>query len=188
MFFSNLLERFPLGEANAPSTRTQGLHDSLLDFIARLEGAAPVPSPTPKLQSAVVDRALGDAEILIRDRDATSGVDRIHTALHGYLLAVCQDAGLTYPSNASLPTLFKLLRREHPALQATDARSQDITQVLRAFGAVLDALNPMRNKASVAHPNRALLDKPEAMLVVNAARTVLHYLDARLSRWSSSGP
>jgi hypothetical protein len=47
--------------------------------------------------------------------------------------------------------------------------------------AILDALNPMRNRASVAHPNPTLLEQPEAMLVVNAARTILHYLDAGLS-------
>jgi hypothetical protein len=49
------------------------------------------------------------------------------------------------------------------------------------MGAILDALNPVRNRASVAHPNPTLLDQHEAMLVVNAARTILHYLDAKLS-------
>jgi hypothetical protein len=45
----------------------------------------------------------------------------------------------------------------------------------------MDALQPIRNNASVAHPNEALLDAPEAMLVVNTARTLLHYLDAKFS-------
>ncbi|GAH63627.1 unnamed protein product, partial [marine sediment metagenome] len=33
---------------------------------------------------------------------------------------------------------------------------------------------------SVAHPNEDLLEKDEAMLVINVARTLLHYLDAKL--------
>jgi hypothetical protein len=53
---------------------------------------------------------------------------------------------------------------------------------LRGFGTIVDALNPLRNKASVAHPNANLLAEPEAMLVVNSVRTVLHYLDAKLRR------
>jgi Abortive infection C-terminus len=40
----------------------------------------------------------------------------------------------------------------------------------------------LRNNASVAHPNEALLDEPEAMLAINAARTILHYLDAKLTK------
>jgi hypothetical protein len=45
----------------------------------------------------------------------------------------------------------------------------------------MDALNPIRNTASVAHPNADLLKKDEAMLVVNSARTLLHYLNAKPS-------
>lgn len=40
--------------------------------------------------------------------------------------------------------------------------------------------NPVRNRASVAHPNSALLAVDEAMLVVNIARTLLAYFDGKL--------
>ena len=53
--------------------------------------------------------------------------------------------------------------------------------MLRAMASVLDAMNPVRNMASVAHPNQKLLAEPEAMLVMNACRTVLQYLDAKLA-------
>jgi hypothetical protein len=56
----------------------------------------------------------------------------------------------------------------------------DITRVLHAMATILDALNPVRNRATVAHPNEMLLDEPEAMLVINTVRTLLHYLDAKL--------
>jgi hypothetical protein len=35
--------------------------------------------------------------------------------------------------------------------------------------------------ASVAHPNDELLPEAEAMLVVNCARTILSYLDTKVS-------
>jgi hypothetical protein len=44
----------------------------------------------------------------------------------------------------------------------------------------VDALNPLRNKASVAHANPVLLPEPEAMLVINAARSILHYVDEKV--------
>jgi hypothetical protein len=150
-------------------------------MITRLEGAPAVGSPRPKITTDTVERAIADAETLIQKSGATSGVDRIHTALHGYLIAACDEAQIPYPKDPDLTQLIKLLRQQHPKLQNLGPRAQDITQVLRSMGAILDALNPVRNRASVAHPNPSLLEQAEAMLVVNAARTILHYLDAKLS-------
>jgi hypothetical protein len=39
----------------------------------------------------------------------------------------------------------------------------------------------VRNQASVAHPNEELLGDAEAHLVINVGRTLLNYLDAKLS-------
>ena len=55
-----------------------------------------------------------------------------------------------------------------------------LRQPIRKPGTAL-AIDPLRNKNSFAHPTWALLDVPEAMLVINAARTILHYLDAKLA-------
>jgi hypothetical protein len=163
------------------SERREKLAPEIRAMIARLDGAPAVSSPRPKITTDTVERAIGDAETLIQKSGATSGVDRIHTALHGYLMAACDDAKIAYPKDADLTQLLKLLRQHHPKLQHAGPRAQDILQVLRSLSAAADALNPVRNRASVAHPNPSLLDQPEAMLVVNAARTILHYLDAKLS-------
>ena len=52
-----------------------------------------------------------------------------------------------------MTALFKRLRSHHPAFIENGPRAQDITQVMRAMSAIMDALNPLRNNASVAHPN-----------------------------------
>ena len=56
--------------------------------------------------------------------------------------------------------------------------------MLGAIATVLDSLNPLRNNASVAHPNKELLDEPEAHLAINAARKVFAFLDAKLGTTS----
>lgn len=175
-----VLQRFPHDAEYKPTTRTKELYEELADIARRLEGASPVARPEPKITSAVVERAIGDAETLIQTRGAVSGVDRIHTALHGYLRAVCDRESISYNKEDRMTRLFKLLRQNHPALQNLGARSQDVERVLQSFASIMDALNPIRNTASVAHPNEDLLEKDEAMLVINAARTLLHYLDAKL--------
>jgi len=177
-----VLERFPINaEVAKPATRTQELHDELLEIAKRLEGVSPIAPPDPKITSAIVERAIADVETLLGTNSAVSGVDRIHTALHGYLQAVCDGQGIPYQKDDSMTKLFKLLRQHHPALQNLGARSQDIERVLQSFASILDVLNPIRNNASVAHPNNDLLEKDEAMLVINAARTILHYLDSKFS-------
>lgn len=174
-----VLERFPLNAQSSPDTRTKELYEDLLGIAKRLEGASPVLSPDPKINSAVVERAIGDVEALIEANGAVSGVDRIHTALHGYLRAVCDVENIVYGKDDSMTKLFKLLRQHHPALRNLGARSQDIERILQSSANIMDALNPIRNNASVAHPNEELLNKEEAMLVINVTRTLLHYLDAK---------
>jgi hypothetical protein len=152
----------------------------------RIEGCT-VGSLSPVITSDVVERAIADAETLISTHGATSGVDRLHTALLGYLKAVCDDAGIVYTRETTMNGLFKMFREQHLAFTDLGPRAQDVTTVVRSMAAIMDAMNPIRNMASVAHPNEELLDTPEARLVINAARTILHYLNVKLSAVSTSG-
>ncbi len=156
---------------------------SFIRFIAldvdEEAGPEPVPQPSLSITSDVVERALADAERLIATQGATSGVDRVHTALHGYLRALAANAGLPAPRDASVTDLFKLLREHHPSLRPQGPRQADVDAIVRALANIVHVLNPVRNRASVAHPNETLLDEPEAMLVINSVRTLLHYLNAR---------
>lgn len=139
-----------------------------------------VAQPALKITSEVVEHALSDAETLIRARGATSGLDRVHTAFHGYLKAVCEAAAIPFGSDPSITELFKLVRERHPALQLGTPTADTIKQILRSMAAIVDVLNPLRNRSSVAHPNDVLLEEPEAMLAINSVRTLLHYLNMRL--------
>jgi hypothetical protein len=179
-----ILAKYPVGSPvpdGSSAARTPEMHSEILGWISRLRGTAPVPAPRLATTSAVVERALRDAEELLARNGATSCVDRVHTALHGYLREVCAAAGLEAPADAGLPLLLKTLRERHPSFTAPSPRFEDITAVLRSLGSIVDKLNPIRNTATVAHPNDDLLPTAEAMLVVNAVRTILHYVEAKLA-------
>ncbi len=140
---------------------------------------ATVPAPSPRVTSEALERSLVDVERALSDGRPSSGIDRIRTALHAYLKGLARGAGLE-PQEAGIPELFKMLRQSHPALQATGPRAADLTRVLNAMATIVDALNPLRNKASLAHPTEELLADAEAMLVINAARTLFHYLEKKM--------
>jgi hypothetical protein len=135
-----------------------------------------VPSPALQVSSDSLERALRDAEHLIKAGSPSSAVDRIHTAFHAYLKTVCLNARLDVGPEDGVTHLFKMLRTQHSALQAPLSR-----KILTTMASVVDTINAARNNSSLAHPNDLLLDEPEAMLVINSVRTMLHYLDDRLS-------
>jgi hypothetical protein len=172
-----ILERHPV---DSVPIRTKKLHDEIAGWIRRLSTGSVVSVTPLRVTSAVVERALLDAEKLMASTGATSGVDRAHTALHGYLLQVCSDANIATGGDPNITQLFKSLRLQHPAFQDIGPRTEDVAKLLGAMATVVDVLNPLRNKASVAHPNQNLLAEPEALLVINSVRTLLNYFDSKL--------
>ena len=140
----------------------------------------PVPSPEMEVDAEIVNRVLKDAVLLLRDRDAVSAVDRVHTALHGYLIHLCKDAEIPIGEDPSTTNLFAELRRLHPALNPSGPRQDDVTKMYRGMAQVISALEPLRNRTSVAHPNEVLLEEAEAMLYINSVRKLLHFLSAKV--------
>lgn len=149
----------------------------------KLVSAAPMVEPplAPLEPEAAVSKALADAAALMGQSGAASAIDRAHTALHGYLRQLCAEAGIDTNPDDTTARLFKCLRQEHPAFKPQGPRSDDVTRVLNASATIVDALSPIRNKASLAHSNE-LLDEPEAAAALNAARTVFHYAQACVRR------
>lgn len=172
-----VLEKFPAGSSDL---RSDALYGEIRSWISRLRGAPAVQSARPSITTDTVNRAMADAELLIQHQGATSGVDRVHTAFHGFLKAVCDDSGIPTSDDPNITELLALLRDHHPAFSSSIPRSDDIRQIIRSLSTIVNTLNPLRNRASVAHPNENLLAPPEAMLVINAVRTLLHYIDAKI--------
>jgi hypothetical protein len=172
-----ILTKYPI---DSNKKRSRPLADEIAGWARALRSGSAVAHPTPLSAPDVVKRALSDSEQLLNKNGAASAVDRVHTALHGYQLGLCNECGISVPEDASLTLVFKLLRKSHPAFQISGHRAQDVDKVLNALSSILDALNPIRNRASVAHPNPVLLDETDARLVINSSRTIFHYLEAKV--------
>ena len=166
--------------ANESDKRTELMPD-ITKLIARLETGEMVSANKLKISSSTVDRALDEADVSLRSSNPAHAVDRIHTALHGHLRALCEDGRIEYEPSDTPAVLLKKLRNSHPKFMGSGPKSKEITRVLNAMATIFDAFNPIRNQASLAHPNLELLGNDEARLVINSARSLLHYLDAKLS-------
>jgi hypothetical protein len=104
-------------------------------------------------------------------------------------VGVCSDAAVGQTTGRlGLTDLMKLLREQHPGFSQKGDRGEQLTRILKAFSAICDVLNQIRNDASLAHPNEQLLDYTDAMLAVNAARTILHYVHGKLQSQARLDP
>lgn len=140
-----------------------------------------VPAVLPSASASdVVRRALRDADNLLATSGAPSAIDRLHTAMHGYLKSACREGTIAVADDATLTQAYKALRTHHPALQSLGSHDNEVGKILASFASVLDALNTLRNRGSVAHPNENLVEVAEGGLVVNAVRTIFHYLNQKL--------
>jgi len=150
--------------------------------FALVGGVVPAPVSLPPLAvtSGAVERALRDAEVLISSTGPSSAIDRVHTALHAYMIAACDVAGIPYNSDPSITELFKVLRQHHPGLQNVGPQSAQVLQILQGFASIVHVINELRNRASGAHPNPNVLGSDEAMLVMNGTRTVFAYLNSKI--------
>lgn len=177
-----ILDEYPPVEGSDAqgNFRTSHLHTEILQWIARLEtGQVAVPMQLASTTD-IVRRALDDADVLLKTSGPQSAVDRVHTAFHGYLHALSDEAGVRgLPDRPTMNQLFKAIRSHHPAFTNLGPSADEISRVLQSMATILDALNPVRNNASVAHPNQSLVGEPEAVLVINTVRTLLGYLEAK---------
>ena len=136
--------------------------------------------PEPLITTETVERALKDSQQLIYSSGAASAVDRIHTVLHGYLKAICTKSGIINSEQASLTEIFKEFRLKHPSFTNKSISSEELKKLFGSLATIIDTINTLRNRSSLAHPNDKILEEAEAILVINCARTILHYIDAKI--------
>ena len=169
--------RFPIG---SEMQRSAAAHQQLLKLAARCADEASVGQVDIQVTAFAVRQALKDAELLLERHGPVSAVDRMHTAMHGYMKALCVAAGAELPVNARMGALFKLLRKHHPLFDANSAHSETVERVLGSLSGMMEALDAARNSGSLAHANDDLLGKDEAVLMINASRALFQYLSAKV--------
>lgn len=167
--------------ADSEVHRTADKYKALLGLIKQCTEATAVDAPTPSISSEIIHHALQDAATLLEQRGPVSALDRVHTALHAYLKAACARCGIEAPDQATTTSLLKLLRQQHPSLRTSGQHEEAATRILQSLSNVVDSLNPLRNRGSLAHPTDQLASHDEAVLAINATRTVIQYLDAKFS-------
>lgn len=178
LILKGVLKRFPTAHDLA---RTSAHLERMKELIARCEGGTSVEPVTPTVGRAVVEQALLEAEHRLKAGAPLGAVDRVHTAFHGYLVGVAAVRGVALPKDAPTTKVFKLLRSSCPELRPVGPHGDQFEKILNSIASIVDAANPLRSHGTLAHPNEHLIEPAEAILYVNALKTLMHYLNAKLA-------
>ncbi len=175
-----VFKKYPCDPATEQDQKRKAIYLELSELAGRLEKSEISVKTHNFSDKAIVFHALQDAEVLLRERGAKSALDRVHTAIHGYLKAQCEQNNIQISRDANIIECFKALRSSHHAFQSLGAHEQEVKKMLNGLSSVLDALNNLRNRASLAHPNENVLDEAESHLMINSAKTILRYISDRI--------
>ena len=180
-------EFYQPGFTSEHPSKQDKLYDRLEKVAERLETQSEMVNDlTLSSSPEAVKLALEEAATSIRRGNVSSAVDRTHTAVHGYLKHLCTESGIALGNRVEVTKVFKLLRTNHPALKHQESWPSEVDKTLRGLATALDAINTLRNHASLAHSSSNLLAEAEATLAVNAARSILHYINDKLQEYNDA--
>ena len=123
-----------------------------------------------------ISKAIEDAESFMRDGKYDSAFDRVHTAFHGYLRKKLDDLGESYEESDTLNQLYNKLHTYVSAHIATD-QSGLIKTTLRSASGVINSINELRNRHSLAHPNDSIITVREAELCIRLVKELSDYIE-----------
>lgn len=122
--------------------------------------------------------SIGDASTLIAQGRYSSSVDRVHTALHGYLRIRLEELDIKYEESDMMPKLFNLLYKKWEEVGNGDINDM-MLKALRSASATIDSLNDIRNRYSLAHPNDEIVSEAEAKLILGLMESICNYIEKR---------
>jgi hypothetical protein len=185
LILRGVLKKFP----DPADKAREGEHrQRMQDLIARCEGGVPIGIVKPQTGRVVVEQALREVEDRLKAGSALAAVDRVHTAFAGFLAGIAADRHIEVGNDAPVTKVFKLIRNACPELGPQGRHADQVSKILNSLAAVIDAVDPLRNHGTLAHANEHLLDPPEAILYVNAVKTLMHYLNSKLYKPENAVP
>lgn len=128
----------------------------------------------------IILQAIEEAEKSMREGEYHRAFDRVHTALHGYLIDILMKYEVEVSKDEKLASLYKkiqeLIEKE---IKPTEIGSL-VKTTIRSSNGMINALNEVRNRHSLAHPNINLIGKNEAKLIIGITSAITDYISGYL--------
>lgn len=124
----------------------------------------------------ILREAIDDAEILIEKGKPANAYDRIYTALHGVLKQKCEEQNIMISDRDAVTSILSRIKKHILDVEPSD-KATETAKIIASISKIIYILNEMRNKKSLAHPNRTLLENDEALFVINISKAIMRYVN-----------
>lgn len=126
----------------------------------------------------VISKAVADAELFMSQGKYDSAFDRVHTAFHGFLRKVLDNKGVTYEESDTLSQLYTKLHDKIESEISFSEIAELVKKTLRSTSGAVSAINEMRNRHSLSHPNSSIIDKREAEFAIKIIKDITDYINS----------
>lgn len=176
-------EYFRKRDQQGLSKEQSNARELLAKAVERIRSGPVVPLQNLTTASEAVRLASSNAAVLLREQGPKCAVDRVHTAFHGFLKAVCIHANVTITkSHPAAHELWGDLKKSgfFRALLSGEAEPDTLERLLSSMGGIVSATETLRNRLSLVHPNPTLVEEDEAVLAIDAMNALANYLSRKL--------
>ncbi|MFC0015220.1 MULTISPECIES: abortive infection family protein [Allobacillus] len=163
------------------------LHGEITQWITQLKGEI-IDQGNLKHDIEFVNEVLLQADILIANHSYSSAVDRVHTALHGYMKELCDEQNITFEDQyVKIQDMWGKFKMEHPSFNIDIKKHQrPINKTVNAIGKFLENMSDIRNKHVFSHPNDDIIEEYEANFIINLSRALLYYIDSKTNEYRTN--
>ncbi|MCU1808159.1 abortive infection family protein [Cytobacillus firmus] len=160
----------------------QRLYAKITQWISQLQGEI-VEIRELRNDYEFVKEVLDQADTLISNHSCSSAIDRVHTALHGYIKEICHESNIQFKEqNVKIQDVWSKIKQEHPKFNINVKDHQKpINQIVNTISKTLENLNEIRNNQSFSHPNKEIIEETEARFMINLSRVLLQYIDSKIT-------
>ncbi|MEC5424314.1 hypothetical protein QGM71_12510 [Virgibacillus sp. C22-A2] len=134
-----------------------------------------------------VKEVLLQADTLISNHSYSSAVDRVHTALHGYLKELCDEQNIVFEEqNVKIQDMWGRLKIEHPSFNINVKEHQrPINQTVNAIAKFLENMNDIRNRHGLSHNK---IKVPDPKVFRYSFRQTIGFFYSKVSKSGSKYP
>lgn len=128
-------------------------------------------------KTQAIGKAIDDANLFIREGKYDSALDRIHSAVHGYVRATLLEHDIEYAESDTLAQLYTKLHRFYEQSIQPPEVAELIKTAIRSASGIISSLNDLRNRHTVSHPNATLIRQREALLMLRLVSALIDYIE-----------
>lgn len=144
--------------------------------IMKEEAMSPIDVEEIASHNQILRKAIDDAEILMEKSDPASAYDRVYTALHGLLEQKCKEQSIKIGDKDTVTSILSKIRDHINSIKPPDKVIETV-KILASIIKIIDLMNDIRNKKSLVHPNKTLLENDEALFLINISKAIMRYIN-----------